>query len=188
MKLTKLSLPIVSVLLLGTLQLSTAWAGGAAGGATGAAGVGAGAGGNTGAAGVGAGAGGNAGANGVGVGAGGNAGAAGVGVDVNGNAGANGAVVPNGTTTNGTTGGSATTTNRPGVNPNQPAAPAGQTQNNPAPVRKDINRVDPANRDTRARSNTSTVPPATNNTCTTIDGQMASGSQCTATGATPNTR
>jgi hypothetical protein len=177
MKLTKLSLPIVSVLLLGSLQLSTAWAGGAAGGATGAAGVGAGAGGNTGAAGVGAGAGGNAGANGVGVGAGGNAGAAGVGVDVNGNAGANGAVVPNGSTTN-----------RTGVNPNQPAAPAGQTQNNPAPVRKDINRVDPANRDTRARSNTSTVPPATNNTCTTIDGQMASGSQCTATGATPNTR
>jgi hypothetical protein len=177
MRLTKLSLPIVSVLLLGSLQLSTAWAGGAAGGATGAAGVGAGAGGNTGAAGVGAGAGGNAGANGVGVGAGGNAGAAGVGVDVNGNAGANGAVVPNGSTTN-----------RTGVNPNQPAAPAGQTQNNPAPVRKDINRVDPANRDTRARSNTSTVPPATNNTCTTIDGQMASGSQCTATGATPNTR
>jgi hypothetical protein len=177
MKLTKLSLPIVSVLLLGSLQLSTAWAGGAAGGATGAAGVGAGAGGSTGAAGVGAGAGGNAGANGVGVGAGGNAGAAGVGVDVNGNAGANGAVVPNGSTTN-----------RTGVNPNQPAAPAGQTQNNPAPVRKDINRVDPANRDTRARSNTSTVPPATNNTCTTIDGQMASGSQCTATGATPNTR
>ncbi|MFD0912786.1 hypothetical protein [Methylophilus luteus] len=177
MKLTKLSLPFVSVLLLGSLQLSTAWAGGAAGGATGAAGVGAGAGGNTGAAGVGAGAGGNAGANGVGVGAGGNAGAAGVGVDVNGNAGANGSVVPNGSTTN-----------RTGVNPNQPAAPAGQTQNNPAPVRKDINRVDPANRDTRARSNTSTVPPATNNTCTTIDGQMASGSQCTATGATPNTR
>jgi hypothetical protein len=173
MKLTKLSLPFVSVLLLGSLQLSTAWAGGAAG-------VGAGAGGNAGAAGVGAGAGGNAGAAGVGAGAGVN-GAAGVGVG--GNAGANGVAVPNGAT-----GGSAAPANRPTVDPNLPAAPAGQDQNRPAPLRKDMKQVDPANRDTRARSNnTTTVPPASNNTCTTIDGQTVSGSQCTSA-ATPNTR
>jgi hypothetical protein len=151
MKLTKLSLPFVSVLLLGSLQLSMAWAGGAAG-------VGAGAGGNAGAAGVGAGVNGAA-----GVGAGGNAGA-------NGNA---GAAVP---------------ANRPTVDPNQPAAPAGQNQNRPAPLRKDMKQVDPANRDTRARgNNTTTVPPASNNTCTTIDGQTVSGSQCTSA-TTPGTR
>jgi hypothetical protein len=54
-----------------------------------------------------------------------------------------------------------------------------------------LNRVDPANRDTRAGNNpknTQNLQPAPNNNCYTVDGQAATTSSQCGSSATPNAR
>lgn len=173
MKLTKLHISVASVVLTGLLQCSYGWAGGAAGAA-------------------GAGAAGSGAANPAGTTGGATNGAAGNGATTNG-------ASPNGATQNSTGAAStgagnsgATPVTRPAVNPNQPASPTGRDLNPTAnPGRKDMNRVDPNTRDTRAGNNmnnsgTTAVPPASANGCYSVAGQPTSGgSDCVPTGSSP---
>jgi hypothetical protein len=174
MKLNKLQVSVLSVILTGLLQCSYSWAAGAAGGAAGAAGAGT-------------------------VGAGSPAGTTGGATNGTvGNGATTNGVSPNGATPNAPGAGATGTGNpavtppaRPTVNPNQPASPTGQDLNPTTnPGSKDMNRVDPNTRDTRARNSmnnsTTTVPPVPNNGCYSVAGQPTSGgSDCVPTGATP---
>lgn len=172
MKSNKLQVSVLSVVLTGLLQCSYGWAGGTGAGAAGA-GTGAG--------------------NPAGTTGGATNGTVGNGATTNG-------VSPNGTTPNATgtgaagtgVGNPADTPARPGVNPTQPASPTGQDLNPTTnPGRRDMNRVDPNTRDTRARnstnnSTTTAVPPVPNNGCYSVAGQPTSGgSDCVPTGALP---
>lgn len=162
MKLNKLQVSVLSVILTGLLQCSYSWAAGAAGGAAGAASP-------------------------TGTTGGATNGTVGNGATTNG-------VSPNGAAPNATGAGNpgVTPPTRPTVNPNQPASPTGQHLNPTTnPGRKDMNRVDPNTRDTRAgnsvnNSTTTAVPPVPNNGCYSVAGQPTSGgSDCVPTGATP---
>ncbi|HSH87445.1 MAG TPA: hypothetical protein VK958_09380 [Methylophilus sp.] len=131
-------------------------------------------------------------------------GAAGAGNPAGATGGATNGTVGNGATTNGVSpnGAAPGTTGtgnagvaapaRPTVNPNQPTSPTGQDINPTAnPARKDMNRVDPNTRDTRAgnnmnNTNTRTVPPVPDNGCQSIAGQPTTGGgDCMPTTATP---
>lgn len=166
MKLSKIQVSVISVVFTGLLHCSYGWAGGAAGGPTGGAGAGA--------------------ANPAGATGGATNGTVGNGATTDG-------ISPNGATPGATGNGNPGTITpaRPAVNPNPPTPSSGQDVRQPAnPARRDLNRVDPTSRDTRAGSNANNsqnVQPAPNNTCYTIDGQPTGSSQC-GTSATPNAR
>lgn len=127
MKLSKLQASVLSVVFTGLLHCSYGWAGGAAAGATGGAGAGA--------------------ANPAGATGGATNGTVGNGATTDG-------ISPNGATpgaTPGPTGNTSTNTPvRPAANPNPPMPSSGQDIRQPAnPARRDLNRVDPINPDTR---------------------------------------